>query len=154
MKSPYCKVPWSRWLAHFWPWSREVDFVESWTRGVPNFAIGWNPSLARCVQVKHQLHIYLYTAINLRHIHEYMEGIWEMENFMKNIMVKSFRARTSAHASWLFCHLRQNLMILEFSKWYEIWCWSRAHILLTQLTFLLKYRCKFLVFSYLRKRSF
>ena len=23
---PYCKVPWSRWLAHFWPWSRGVDF--------------------------------------------------------------------------------------------------------------------------------
>ena len=34
-----------KWLAQFWLWSRGVDFggvVESWTRGVPNFAIGKN----------------------------------------------------------------------------------------------------------------
>merc|ERR1711951_148044 len=54
--------------------------------------------------------------------YEYIQGIWEMQNYMKNTMTKNFwRARTSARAGRIVCLLGQNLMIFEFSQKDEVW---------------------------------
>ena len=62
--------------------------------------------------------------------YEYIQGIWEMQNFMKNTMVKKFLARAHfrARARRIFCLLGQILMIFEFSKRNEIWRAPRAQV--------------------------
>ena len=61
--------------------------------------------------------------------YEYIQGIWEMQNYMKNTMTKNFwRARTSARAGRIFCFLGQNLMIFESSQQDEVWRAPRAQV--------------------------
>ena len=62
--------------------------------------------------------------------YEYIQGIWEMQNFMNNTMVKNFLARAHfrARAGRIFCLLGQNLMIFEFSQRYEVWRAPRAQV--------------------------
>ena len=68
--------------------------------------------------------------------YEYIQDIWEMQNFMQNTMTKNFwRARTSARASRIFCLLGSNLMILKFSQRYEVWCAPRAKVRARQFFF-------------------
>ena len=72
--------------------------------------------------------------------YEYIQGIWEMQNFMKNTMVKKFLARAHfrARARRIFCLLGQILMIFEFSKRNEIWRAPRAQVRARQIFF---YEC-------------
>ena len=62
--------------------------------------------------------------------YEYIQGIWEMQNFMKNTMVKKILARAHFRARTyrIFCFLSQILMIFEFSKRNEIWRAPRADV--------------------------
>ena len=83
--------------------------------------------------------------------YEYIQGIWEMQNFMKNTMVKKFLARAHfrARARRIFCLLGQILMIFEFSERNEIWRSPRAKVRTRQELFFLnvffvnKSRCDF-----------
>ena len=61
---------------------------------------------------------------------EYIQGIWEMQNFMKNTMTKKFLARAHyrARAGRLICLLGQHLMIIEFSQQCAVWRAPRAQV--------------------------
>ena len=69
--------------------------------------------------------------------YEYIQCIWEMQNFMKNTMVKKFLARAHfrARTCRIFCLLDQILMIFEFSKRNEIWRAPRAQVRARQIFF-------------------
>ena len=79
--------------------------------------------------------------------YEYIQGIWEMQNFMKNTMVKKFlsRAHFRARARRIFCLLGQILMIFEFSKRNEIWREPRAQVRAHKKIFMSVYFVKNLV---------
>ena len=62
--------------------------------------------------------------------YEYIQDIWEMQNFMNNTMTKIFLARAHfrARTGRIFCLLGQNLMIFEFPQRYEVWRAPRAQV--------------------------
>merc|ERR1711951_329069 len=54
--------------------------------------------------------------------YEYIQGIWEMQNFMTNTMTKKFsRAHFRTRTGRKFCLPSLNLMIFEFSQQCEFW---------------------------------
>ena len=69
--------------------------------------------------------------------YEYIQGIWEMQNFMKNTMVKNVLARGHFRARlYNILPLDQILMIFEFSKRNEIWRAPRAQVRARQFFFM------------------
>ena len=61
--------------------------------------------------------------------YEYIQGIFEMQNLIKNTMTKQYLAcaHFRARSGRIFCILDQNLMFFEFSQQDEIWRAPRAH---------------------------